>query len=126
MIKSVLKKNKIRDRRIIRVRKKIIGTIDKPRLCVTKSNKHIYAQLIDDHSGKTLFSISTLSKMIKSMNDSTACSKSKKSAAILGAIVGDYIFRNDIKSVCFDKRWAKFHGILKDFADNVKAKSNIF
>ncbi len=89
-----------------RVRAKIIGTAERPRFSVFKSNKHIYVQLIDDHTGKTLSSISD--KEVKDGKDNVAYELGKsiaKKAVALG-----------IKKIVFDRGGYKFHGSVSKLA----------
>jgi large subunit ribosomal protein L18 len=62
---TLKRKQMLRQKRVWRIRKKVTGTAERPRLCVSFSNKHIYAQAIDDTTGKTLVAISSLSKALK-------------------------------------------------------------
>ncbi|MEK7553316.1 MAG: 50S ribosomal protein L18 [Patescibacteria group bacterium] len=95
--------NKIRERRKTRVRAKIKGTPEKPRFSIFKSNRYIYAQLIDDSTGKTLVSASKVS--------------SKDASASLGEIIGKKSSEKGIKSAIFDRGDYKYHGRVKVIAD---------
>lgn len=121
-MKSIKQK---RERKILRVRKKISGTSAFPRLCVSKTNKHIYTQLIDDVDGKTIFSASTLSNKVKETNEGSPLKKGKESAKVIGVMIGDFIASNKIEKVSFDRRWAKFHGILASVVEGIKEKADI-
>ena len=79
-------KNKIRKRKHVRVRKKISGTTECPRLCVYRSNSHIYAQIIDDTNGTTLVSASTLDKEIKG---SVSVGSNIEAAKAVGKLIGE-------------------------------------
>lgn len=99
--------------RVMRVRNKVRGTSEKPRLSVSKTNAHIYAQLIDDVKGVTLAGIGTLSKE----NRETAHkAKSKQAARHIGKQIGELALKNQIERVVFDRGRYKFHGIVAEIA----------
>ena len=93
-----------------RIRKSITGTPEKPRLSIFRSLKHIYAQLIDDSSGKTLVSASTLEKDLGG-------SSNKASAQVLGKRLAERAKAAKIEKVVFDRNGFLYHGIVKAFAD---------
>lgn len=101
------KKVKDRKRRHKRVRKNIIGTPYKPRLSVYKSNKHIYAQLIDDMNEETIAAASTLKPEIK---DSVENTSNRKAAKKVGEMIAKKAKEKKIKEVVFDNGGFKFHG----------------
>ncbi|MBQ4191380.1 MAG: 50S ribosomal protein L18 [Clostridiales bacterium] len=107
-------KNKIRIRKHARVRKKISGTADCPRLCVYRSNSHIYAQVIDDAAGVTLASASSLDKDIKGdlKNGSNI-----EAATAVGKLVAERAIAKDIKDVVFDRGGYLYHGRVQALAD---------
>lgn len=107
-------KSRIRMKRAMRVRKKVRGTAEVPRMCVIKTNKHIQVQIIDDEAHKTLCSASTMSKELKGTEFS---GKSKASAAKLGEIIAQAAVGLKIKKVKFDRGQFKYHGILAELAD---------
>ena len=107
-------KNEIRKRKHLRVRKKISGTADCPRLCVYRSNSHIYAQIIDDTEGKTLVAASSLDKDVKS---ASANGGNKEAAKLVGKSIGEKAVAKGIKTVCFDRGGYLFHGRVKELAD---------
>ncbi len=115
-----MKDNKAARRiRHIRVRKKISGTGAKPRLCVFRSLKHIYAQIIDDIQGYTLVSSSTLDPEIKgTLNGKTK----KEQAELVGAIVAERVMEKGIETVVFDRSGYKYHGRVKSLAESAKNK----
>ena len=100
-----------RTRRHIRVRRKISGTADCPRLCVYRSNSNIYAQIIDDNAKVTLVSASTLDKNIKEKH------ANKVAAKEVGALVAKRALEKDIKTVVFDRGGYIYHGIVKELAE---------
>jgi large subunit ribosomal protein L18 len=108
------KKVKNRKRRHKRVRKNIIGTPNKPRLSVYKSNKHIYAQLIDDINEETIAAASTLKSEIRDSVDNTS---NKEAAEEVGKLIAELAKENNIKEVVFDNGGFKFHGRIASLAD---------
>jgi large subunit ribosomal protein L18 len=103
-----------RKRRHERVRKKVSGTADRPRLSVFRSLNHIYAQVIDDSAGQTLVSASSLDNEIKT--DST--DKNKKAVAeLVGALVAKRAQAKGITQVVFDRGGYRYHGRVKALAD---------
>jgi large subunit ribosomal protein L18 len=103
-----------RKRRHERVRKKVSGTTDRPRLSVFRSLNHIYAQVIDDSAGQTLVSASSLDNEIKT--DST--DKNKKAVAeLVGALVAKRAQAKGITQVVFDRGGYRYHGRVKALAD---------
>jgi large subunit ribosomal protein L18 len=101
-------------RRKFHVRNKLHGTPERPRLSVFRSNRHIYAQIIDDVAGLTLVSASTKAK---SLRDKIAKTGNKKAAEIIGETVAKQALGVGIKCVCFDRGPYKFHGRVKSLAD---------
>lgn len=114
MRNQIMKREVVRKRRTMRVRKRLQGTGSKPRLCVVKSNCHIQAQLIDDENGHTLGSISTCSKEFQ---NSEFSSKNKASARKLGERIAEIAKEKNIKEVVFDRGPFKYHGILAELAN---------
>ncbi|MCK5595750.1 50S ribosomal protein L18 [bacterium] len=103
-----------RARRHRRVRRKVIGTAQRPRLSVFRSLKHIYVQLVDDESGKTILSVSTRS--------TDAAGKIKyggnvAAAKVVGKMLGETALSNKITNVVFDKGGYLYHGRIKVLAD---------
>lgn len=96
------------------IRHRIEGTADRPRLCVYRSLKHIYAQVIDDLAGRTLAAASTLSEPIKGELKSTG---NCDAAAKVGELIAARAKKAGIKAVCFDRGGRKFHGRIKALAD---------
>ncbi|MDR0977622.1 MAG: 50S ribosomal protein L18 [Endomicrobium sp.] len=106
--------NKRFDYRVKRVRNKIKGTHDRPRLSVYRGHKHIYAQVIDDTKGNTLVSASTLSPELKGrlkFTDTVAAAKS------VGELIAKKASDNGVKKVVFDRRGYEFTGKVKALAD---------
>lgn len=100
-----------RERRHKRVRRKISGTAECPRLCVYRSNNHLYVQIIDDMAQKTLVSASTLDKEIKTKHSN------KEAAKELGALIAKKATGKKINTVVFDRGGYIYHGVVKELAE---------
>ncbi len=116
MIKKIDRK-KLRRRRHLRVRKKVFGTPERPRLAVYRSNKHIYAQIIDDTKGHTLAFASTLDKELREKLEKTW---SKEAAREVGKLIGKRALEKGIEKVVFDRGGYKYHGRIKELADGAR------
>ena len=103
-------KTAARQRRHRRVRKKVVGTGDRPRLAVYRSNKHIYAQLIDDVAGRTLASASTMEVGGKDAGR-------KDAARAVGAAVADRAKEAGVSRVTFDRGGFQYHGRVRAVAE---------
>lgn len=101
------------ERRKRHVRKKVFGTADRPRLAVFRSNRHIYAQIIDDLAGATLVSAST---MVKHLQDKVK-GNNKQAAVIVGEAIAKQAVGVGIKCVRFDRSRYKYHGRVKALAE---------
>ena len=103
-----------RNRRHVRVREKISGTAERPRLCVFRSLNHIYAQVIDDDHGNTLVTASTLDAEVK-----TEINGKKKAgrAELVGLLLAKRAADKGISQVAFDRGGFKYHGRVKALAD---------
>jgi large subunit ribosomal protein L18 len=113
-------REKSRKARHLRVRKKVSGTPERPRLNVFKSHKHIYAQVIDDNSGKTLVSASSMDKELKGK---VSAGGNIAAAAIVGSLVAKRAAGKGIKKVVFDRGGYLYHGRIKALADAVRKES---
>lgn len=116
MIKLV-DRNKVRLRKHVRVRKKISGTAAKPRLAVFRSARHIYAQVIDDVTGSTLVSASTLDEALKGKMEYAG---NKAAAKAVGQLVGEKAKAKGITQVVFDRGGYLYHGRVKELADGAR------
>ena len=94
-----------------RVRRKISGTAECPRLCVFRSNTNVYAQIIDDVAGKTLVSASTLDKDVKTIH------ANKEAAKEVGTLIAKKAAEKNIKTVVFDRGGYIYHGVIKELAE---------
>jgi large subunit ribosomal protein L18 len=117
-VKFMKNKKKIaRLRRKKGIRKNIFGDSEQPRLTVFRSAKHIYAQAIDDETGKTLVSVSTLSPAIKK---EITYGGNIKAAEVTGKILTEKLKEKGIKKIVFDRNGYLFHGRVKALADQIK------
>jgi large subunit ribosomal protein L18 len=112
-----LKRNRIRKTRILRVRKHLRGDQQKPRLCVIKSGRHLYVQIIDDATGMTLASTSTISKDFR---NSEFNRKNKESGKQLGLKIAEKAKDKQITTVVFDRGRSKYHGVIAALADGAR------
>ena len=110
-------------RRKYHVRKKVFGTRERPRLSVFRSNRHIYAQIIDDIAGATLASAST---RMKTLREQMANAGNKNAAEIVGEAVAKQALGVGIKCVCFDRNRYKFHGRVKVLAEAARKAGLVF
>ena len=104
-------KNANRLQRHKRVRRKITGTTQRPRLCVFRSNSNIYVQVIDDVNGNTLVAASTLDKEIKEKH------ANKVAAKEVGTLIAKRATEKNIKEVVFDRGGYIYHGVIKEVAE---------
>lgn len=102
-------------RRHRRVRKKIVGSPERPRLAVFRSNRHLYAQLIDDLGGTTIVSASTVEPDLTSAHGNNA-----EVAAKVGKVVAERAMAKGVKAVVFDRGGYRFHGKVKALADSAR------
>ena len=100
-----------RTRRHARVRTKVSGTAERPRLCVYRSNSNIYAQIIDDVAGNTLVSASTLDKEVKTKKSNIEAAKE------VGTLIAKRATAKNIKNVVYDRGGYIYHGIIKELAE---------
>ena len=110
--KEIIEARRLRRQR--RVRKRLSGTTERPRLAVFRSSKHIYAQVIDDAQGKTLAAASTVEKDIKGQH---AYGGNKAAATTVGRLVAERAKQAGIDKVAFDRRSYKYHGRVQALAD---------
>lgn len=108
-------KNKARVKRHLRVRKKIEGTSERPRLNVFRSSKHMYAQIIDDTNGVTLASASTLDKELKDQVGGNG--GNIEAARKVGEMIANRAKQNGINQVVFDRSGYIYHGRVQAVAD---------
>ncbi len=112
-------KNKLRRKKHMRIRNKITGTPERPRLNVYKSSKNIYAQIIDDSKGVTLVSASTVDTAIKGNVKSGGNIEAAKE---VGKLIAQRAVEKGIKLVVFDRGGYVYHGRVKELADAARAE----
>jgi len=110
------RKQMLRQKRIWRIRKKVSGTGERPRLCVTFTNKHVYAQAVDDVASRTLVYLSSLDK---EQRDS-AKGANRETAVSLGKAFAEKARAAGIGKVVFDRHGRPYHGRVKEFAEAVR------
>jgi len=101
-------------RRKLSIRKKVVGSAESPRLCVTKSNKHLRVQAIDDVKSATLFSVQTFGKT------KAADSANAEGAKKVGAAVATTLKKNNLKKAVFDRSGKQYTGVIKALADSIR------
>ena len=100
-----------RERRHLRVRRKVSGTAECPRLCVFRSNNNIFVQVIYDVKGNTLAQASTLDKEVKTKHSN------KEAAKEVGALIAKRALEKNIKTVVYDRGGYVYHGVVKEVAE---------
>ena len=113
MIKKI-SRSEVRQKKHRRMRNKLVGTAERPRLCVFRSNKHMYAQIIDDSAHKTLISASTTQKDVREELEKT---NDKAAASYLGTVIGKKALDAGITEVVFDRGGYIYHGKVAALAD---------
>ena len=111
-------------RRKYHVRKKVLGTPDRPRLSVFRSNRHIYVQIIDDTAAATLVSASTRAKGLR--DQLVVTGGGKKAAQLVGEAIAKQALGVGIKCVCFDRNRYKFHGRARALAEAARKTGLVF
>jgi large subunit ribosomal protein L18 len=111
-----LSKTERRKRIKLRIRKKVLGTSERPRVAIFRSNKQIYAQVIDDENGKTLLSASSREKEIAS----AAKGSKTEQAAMVGKLLASKCKEAGIESIVFDRCGYKYHGRVKSLAESAR------
>ncbi len=112
MISKKIEKAALRRRQ--HVRKKVVGTPERPRLSIFRSNRHIYVQIVDDTAGATLVSAGTKAKGLR---DQLPRGSNRRAAEAVGEAIAKRALGVGIKCVCFDRNRYRFHGRVKALAD---------
>ncbi|MBE9501772.1 MAG: 50S ribosomal protein L18 [Dehalococcoidia bacterium] len=112
-----------RQRRHMRVRKKIRGTAERPRLSVFRSLNHIYAQVVDDNLGHTVVSASALDREVRSEVEGK---RKAETAQLVGKLVAERAVEKGITKVVFDRGGFKYHGRVKALAEAVRKAGLVF
>ncbi|WP_058271080.1 50S ribosomal protein L18 [Olsenella massiliensis] len=105
-------------RRQRRVRAKIFGTAERPRLTVHRTNAHIYAQVVDDADGRIICSASTLSAEFRALGK---IGSNKEAAEFVGKLIGERALEKGVSEVVFDRAGRIYHGRVKALADGARA-----
>lgn len=112
---AVIGKQEKRDRRRMRIRKRVTGTAERPRLCVAKTLKHIYVQVIDDESGRTLAAATTNTKANKGSDRKSFANV--QFGTSLGREVAEKAKAAGVEAIVFDRSGYPYHGIVKAVAE---------
>jgi large subunit ribosomal protein L18 len=110
-------KKRARLKRKKRIRKKVVGTELRPRLCVFRSTRHIYAQIIDDAKGQTLAAASTLEKTVK---ESSEMENKMNAATLVGKLLAERAIGKGVKQIVFDRNGFLYHGRVKAVSDGAR------
>ncbi len=110
-------KKRARLKRKKRIRKKVVGTEIRPRLCVFRSTRHIYAQIIDDAKGQTLAAASTLEKTVKA---SSEMENKMNAAPLVGKLLAERAIGKGVKQIVFDRNGFLYHGRVKAVSDGAR------
>jgi large subunit ribosomal protein L18 len=113
----VNKRTELRAKRKVRIRKRIFGTSERPRLSVYRSLNHIYTQIIDDTQGVTLASASTVEKDVR---DAQKFENKRAAATYIGKLIAERATAKGIKSVVFDRNGFLYHGRVKAVSDGAR------
>lgn len=114
MLRKMLEKDRKRLKRKIHIRKTLSGTLERPRMTVTRSNRRLSIQVIDDTKGHTLASASTLEKELREIKATV------EGGGQLGEVMGKRLLEKDIKRVVFDRNGYLYHGVVKAIADGAR------
>jgi large subunit ribosomal protein L18 len=113
-MKPEVNRRKARERRRAHVRKRVVGTPERPRLNVFRSLKHIYAQVIDDSQGHTIAAASTVDKEVR---EQIVGMNKTEQAQVVGRVVAERALAKGVKKVVFDRAGYKYHGRVKALAE---------
>jgi large subunit ribosomal protein L18 len=114
MVRKINEKDRKRLKRKIHIRKTLSGTAEKPRMSVTRSNRNLSVQIVDDKNGVTLVSASTLEKELKSIKPTV------EGGAQIGEVIGKRLLEKNVKTVVFDRNGYLYHGVVKAMADGAR------
>ncbi|HXH07374.1 MAG TPA: 50S ribosomal protein L18 [Vicinamibacterales bacterium] len=110
-----------RERIRLRQRKRIVGTPERPRLAVFRSLAHIYAQVIDDLSGRTIAAASTVEPAVRAQLAGGARGGNKAGAAIVGRVIAERLIEKGVRRVVFDRGGFLYHGRVRAVAEAARA-----
>lgn len=120
MLRKMSDKNRRRLKRKFHIRKRVHGTAERPRLTVTRSNKNLYMQAVDDDKARTLAAISTLEKDFSSLKPTV------EGAGKLGEAMGARLKERNITTVVFDRNGYLYHGVVKALAEGARKAGIVF
>ncbi|MDR2480946.1 MAG: 50S ribosomal protein L18 [Spirochaetaceae bacterium] len=120
MLQNISEKDRKRLKRKIHIRKRISGTAERPRMTITRSNRNLSIQIIDDLAGKTLASASTLEKELSQLKPTV------EGAEKLGEVMGKRLLEKKIKQVVFDRNGYLYHGVVKALAEGARKTGVVF
>jgi large subunit ribosomal protein L18 len=120
MLRKMLEKDRKRLARKIHIRKTLSGTPERPRMTVTRSNKHLYVQVVDDTKRRTLAAVSTLEKELREIKPTVA------GGAQLGEVMGKRLLEKNITTIVFDRNGYLYHGVVKAIADGARKTGIVF
>jgi len=103
-----------RMRRKLAIRKLVNGSSDRPRVCITKSNKNLFVQVVNDEDSKTLFSVQTFGK------NAVAAKANKEGAKVVGTKIAEQLKGQNISKVVFDRSGNKYHGVVAAVAESIR------
>ena len=101
-------------RRKLTIRKKVVGTADRPRICATKTNKHLFVQIVDDSADKTLLTVQTFGK------NAVGKAANVEGAKMVGTEVAKLLNSKNIKNAVFDRNGKKYTGVISALADSIR------
>jgi large subunit ribosomal protein L18 len=119
----------IRKRKVLRIKKKMFGQYGMlPRLCIRRTLKHIYAQIVDDKTGMSIVQVGSNSKEVFSFLGANSSNQSKKMqlSKIIGKLIAQRAKEKDIEKVVFDRRGYPYHGRVKVLADSARNEGLVF
>jgi large subunit ribosomal protein L18 len=116
--------NDLRVRRHLRLRQKVKGTEQRPRLCINRTLRHIHAQLIDDVNGKTVVAATTMQSDVAAQVQGGK--GSREAAKVVGQVIAQRAREKGVESVVFDRNGNKYHGAIKEFADAAREGGLVF
>lgn len=114
-VKTIKNPSKAKEaRRKLSIRKKVIGTAERPRICATKTNCNLFVQVVNDSESKTLFSVQTFGK------NAVGSSSNTESAKTVGSEVAKKLGEQNIKNAVFDRNGKKYTGVIATLADSIR------
>ncbi len=117
---AVQEKSQARHKRKKRIRKKLTGTPERPRMSVFRSAKHIYAQIIDDTKGQTLVAASSVEPAVKEHPDAVSAKGKIPVSVIVGKLTAERALKKGLKKVVFDRNGFLYHGRIKAVSDGAR------